>query len=292
MPEISNKTVKVDINLIDETFYSSQSENYHLSLQTEPNRLSFCVFDTVVNKYIVLRNYLLNSIDLCALVSECSFIFENDDLLSLKYKSSSHLWISPRFTFVPEHLFDPKERDSYLTFTHGAIDGELILQNHIKTVSMYNIFSCPEALMTLLRLYQPKISFYHQSTPFIESVVAGMSSSGGAGLAVYYYNNWLDIVVVKDNKILFYNTFQITAPEDSVYYLVGISNLFHIDLPKTKLMYAGDFKHIPPEVAILKNYVERIVECEPPHAVLYSYHIPEAFRKNFINLINMHRCES
>ena len=292
MSEIGNKTVKVDIDLIDETFNASLSENYHLSIQTGPGRLTFCVFNTVINKYIVLRNYLLNSVDLHSLVNECHFIFDNDDLLRLKYKSSSHLWISPRCTLVPDHLFDPGETDSYLTFNHGSIGGELIMQNHIKSAHLYNIFSCPEALMALLRQHQPNITFYHQSTPFIESVIAGMSSWGGSGMAVYFYYNWLDIVAVKDNKLLFYNTFQITAPEDSVYYFVGVANLLRIDLPSTKLMYAGNVKHIPPEVAILESYVERIVECEPPNAVVYSQHILEPFRKNFLNLINLYGCES
>ena len=292
MPEISNNIAKVDVDLVDESFNASQSVSYHLSIQTEPGRLSFCVFDTVIDKYIVLRNYSLNSNDPDVLISECAPIFANDDLLGLTYKSSSHLWISPRCTFVPEHLFDPGETDSYLTFNHGSTGGELILQNHIRSARLYNVFSCPEALMALLRLYQPNISFYHQSTPFIESVIAGMSSWGGSGIAIYYYYNWLDIVVVKDQKLLFYNTFQIVAPEDSVYYFVGVANLFHIDLPSTKLMYVGNFRHIPPEVAILENYVDRIVECEPPKEVVYSHHIPEPFRKNFLNLINLYGCES
>ena len=292
MSEISNNIAKVDIDLVDETFNASQSVSYHLSIQTEPGRLSFCVFNTIIKKYIVLRNYSLDSADLSDLVSECSSIFENDKLLGLKYKSSSHLWISPRCTFVPENLFDPGETDSYLTFTHGATSGELILQNHVRSASLYNVFSCPEALMALLRQYQPNITFYHQSTPFIESVIAGISSEDGSGIAVYYYHNWLDIAVVKDKKLLFYNTFQITAPEDSVYYLVGVANLFHIDLLSTTLMYMGNFRHIPPEVAILDRYVERMVECEPPKAVVYSHHIPEPFRKNFLNLINLYGCES
>ena len=287
MPETGNKTVEPDINLVDETFDISQAGSYHLSIQTEPGRLSFCVFNTVINKYIVLRNYPLT--DPHALVSECSYIFENDELLGLRYKSSSHLWVSKRCTLVPEHLFDSGDEDSLLAFNHGAIAGEQILYNHIPSVGLYNIFSCPESLMALLRLYQPDVNLFHQATPFINSIAP---SSGRTSIAVFFYSGYLDIMVVKDKELLFYNTFRINTPEDSVYYYVGVSNLFEINPLQTDLIYAGNFKHIPPEVVILRDYVGRIIECEPSGVVTYSYFISDPFRKNFINLFNLYGCES
>ncbi|MDR1172884.1 MAG: DUF3822 family protein [Bacteroidales bacterium] len=290
MPEIGNKIAKADVNLIDETFDISQAESYHLSVQNGPDGLSFCVFNTVINKCIVLRNYPISA-DPSALLSECSVIFECDDLLGLRYKTSSYLWISPRCTLVPDHLFDQGEADACLEFNHGAMAGEQTMQNYIRSVGLYNIFSCPEALAALFRLYQHNINFFHQAMPFIESVVAGMSPSV-RGMAVYFYSHYLDIAVVENRKLLFYNTFPINAPEDSVYYLAGVSNLFDIDLLSTKLMYAGNFRHMPPEVAILKNHVDRIIECEPSKAVTYSHYIIEPFRKDFINLFNLYGCES
>jgi hypothetical protein len=290
MPEIGNNTVKADIDLVDETFDISQTESYHLSVQTVPGRLSFCVFNTVINKYILLRNYPLSESN--SLVNECSAIFENDHLLGLRYKSSSHLLVSPHCTLVPEHLFDPGEADAYLEFNHGAIAGESTLQNYLRPAGLYNIFSSPEALIALLRLHQHNVNFFHQATPFIESIVAEMPSSSGLGMAVYFYSHYLDIVVAANKKLLFYNTFPINAPEDSVYYLAGVSNLFDIDLLSTRLMYAGTFRHMPPEAAILKKHVERIVECEPSKTVTYSHYIIEPFRKNFINLFNLYGCGS
>jgi hypothetical protein len=291
MPEIGNKTAKADINLIDETFDISQAESYHLSIQNKPGRLSFCILNTVINKYIVLRNYPISA-EPGALSDECSAIFESDDLLGLSYKSSSHLCISPRCTLVPEHLFDPDGADACLEFNHGAMPGELTMQNYIKPAGVYNIFPCPEALAGLVRMYRHNIKFFHQATPFIASVVTGMPSPARRGMAVYFYSHYLDIAVVENKKLLFYNTFPINAPADSVYYLAGVSNLFDIDLLSTKLMYAGDFKHIPPEAAILKGHVDRIIECEPSKAFTYSHYIMEPFRRNFINLFNLYGCES
>jgi hypothetical protein len=292
MPVIGNRAAAADINLIDETFDDSQAESYHLYIQTEPDRLTFCVFNAVVDKCIVLRSYPFPDAGLCTAREEYGNVFEVDRLLGLNYKSSGHLWVSPRSTLVPEYLFDADTADEYLAFNHGATTGEKTLYNHIKACGAYNVFSCPETLTALLALYQPRIRLYHHATPFLESIVGGAVSQSKPYVAVCFYSGSLDIAVSEERKLLFYNTFQIGAPEDSVYYLAGISNLFDVDLLTTKLMYAGNARHIPTEVATLKDYVERIVEFEPLGGVTYSHYMSDMFRKKFINLFNLYRCES
>ena len=291
MPEIENRITKRDINLVDETFDASQSGSCHLYVQIEPQGLSFCVFNTVINKFIVLRNYLFHETSPHTLVDECSSIFANDELLGLKYKSSGLLWVSPRSTLVPDDLFDPNEADTYLSFNHGELANERTQYNYIKSAGLYQVFSCPESLINLLRSYQPKIRLFHQTTPLIESLIA-RNASPDKFMAIYFYSCNLEFVIVENKKLLFYNGFQINAPEDSVYFLAGVSNLFNIELLSTHLLYVGDLKRLPPEVAILEDYVERIIECEPPNTVTYSYLITEPLRKNFINLFNLFGCES
>lgn len=289
MPEIGNKTAQVEINLIDKTFDVSQSESYHLSIQAEADGLSFCVLNTVLNKYIVLRSYPFLSNDPDILTDECRSVFEIDELLGLRYKSSSHLWISPWSTLVPHHLFDPDEADTCLAFNHGKLTGEQTQYHFVKPVNLYNIFSCPETLTALLRKYQPDISLFHQTSPVIGSVIR--TSRQFVGMAVFFYSRYLDIVVVENNRLLFYNTFQINTPEDSVYYLMGVSNLFNIDLLSTRLMYVGDLKCMPSEIEILKGHVGQMVECEPS-SFTYSHYMSVLFRKKFFNLFNLYGCES
>ena len=297
MPEIGNNTVKADINLVDETFDVSQSGSYHLSIQIESGKFSYCVFNTLTNKYIVLRSYPFNVTNPLSFSGKSSLanaffpIFENDNLLSLTYKSSSLLWISPRYTLVPEHLFDPGTKDVYLTFNQGAVKDEQILHRHIRPANSYCVFSCPDELLNLILTYQPRIRLFHQSEPFIESVLAGSSSADAMDMAIYYYHSWLDVVLVKNRKLMYYNSFLINAPADSFYYLLGVTNLFDIVLLSTKLKYAGNHKQMPPEIEILKGYVGSITDFEPFNAFAYSHYITEPFRRNFIHLFNLYGCE-
>lgn len=297
MPEIGNNTVKADIDLVDGTFDVSQSGSYHLSIQIEPGKFSYCVFNTLNNKYIVLRSYLLTVIDPLTftgnslLVSAYFPIFENDNLLSLTYKSSSLLWISPRYTLVPEHLFDPGVKDVYLTFNQGAVKDEQILHRPVRSANSYCVFSCPDELLNLILTFQPRIRLFHQCEPFIESLLAGSAPTNEMDLAIYYYHRWLDVVLVKNKKLMFYNSFLINAPADSFYYLLGVTNLFDIVLLSKKLKYAGDLKQMPHEIEILKGYVGSITDIIPSSTFAYSHYITEPFRRNFIHLFNLYGCE-
>ena len=269
--------------MIDETFDISQSENYHLSIQTGQDRLSFCVLNTVVNKYIVLRSYRLSKINLLhtnSLVNDCRTIFEKDELLGLRYKSSSFMWVSPRCTLVPEEYFGNNLATKYLSFNHGAAPDDQTLQNHLKSARLYNVFSYPKSLITLLQLYRPNIKLFHHATAVLEKVVEEKN-----GMAVYFYSDYVDVVAMKNGKLQFYNTFKVSAVEDAVYYFTLVSNMLKIDIRLIKLIFLGKKKDI------FENFVNRVVESEPPNAVTYSHYITEAYRKDFINLFNLYGCE-
>ncbi len=280
------------MDLVDETFDISQAGSYHLSIQTEPGGLSYCVFNTVINKYIVLRYYPFSAPNNDIVVDECKKIFDTDNLLGLSYKSCSHLWVSPRCTLVPEYLFDPAYAATYLNFNHGWKAGEQVLHNYILPARLYNVFSYPRSLLALLQRYHPSIKLFHQASLFLRSVVTKPFSTDKPRVVVYCYSDYMDIAIVQAKKILFYNTFQLIDTEDAVYYLAGVLNLFEMKLSSTKLYYTGSFKEALSRLETVRIYVERVVEFEPLDTVTYSHYLTEQIRARFIHLFNLYECVS
>ena len=294
MPELVNNTATdASLNLIDETFDISQAGSYHLSIQSGEDGLSLCVLNTVINKYIVLRNYPFRSFgkDETAL-SAYRRIFDNDDILRLRYKSCSHVWVSPRCTLFPGHLFDPENSSACLNFNHGRKAGESTLYNHLHVVQLYNIFSQPDDLGALLKQYQPDITLCHHATLFVNWMISRSYATSRPLVAIYYYGNYADIMVIRDRKLLFYNTFYINNPEDSIYYLTGILNLFDMQLASTAISYVGDLHNSPDNVEIIRKYALRIIECSPLDTATYSHYMTESLRKRFTHLFNLQGCAS
>jgi hypothetical protein len=204
------------------------------------------------------------------------------------------VWVSPHYTFVPEALFEPAKAETYLSFNHGAMQGVPACYRHIGEAGVYDIFSCPDEWTSLIRFYQPDVRLFHHPAPLLHALIGKTPLTGRILVAVYFYSRNLDITVVKDNRLLFYNSFQINAPADTVYYLAAVCNMLDIDLSQSsaKLVYVGSPRQTPPEMAILNRHVS-MPEYEPAGAsFVYSHYITEPFRREFTNLFHLYECES
>ena len=281
----NNILTSPSINLIDETFDVSQSDNCYLVIQTDQNGLSFCIFNTVINKYIVLRHYMLNNPH--DLVGSYRSIFESDDLLKLRYKSSNHILISPLSTLIPDHLFNPLNAKAYLNFNHGWEPDRQVAHNHISATGLSNVFSYPDALSLMLRIYQPNITFCHHATPLIHLAASEAISSMKPKITIYYYDGYLDIVIVKTGKLLFYNTFKVDIPDDFIYYLAAVLNLFHIDITTASIAYAGSIKELPPSAGIIQKYTAGLRECNPCGSAIYSHYLTEQLKAKYAILFSL-----
>ena len=45
------------LELFDETLDINSTENYELSVQVSPDGLSFCLLDTIRNKFVLIRSF-------------------------------------------------------------------------------------------------------------------------------------------------------------------------------------------------------------------------------------------
>jgi hypothetical protein len=286
MQETGNKSApQANIDLVDETFDVSQSESYHLSLQIAEEGLSLCVFNTVVDKYLLLRHYPFSGGD--SLIARSGEVLECDELLRLPYKNCSALWVSPRSTLVPEHLFDERNAGKYLNFNHGAEQDEQALYHYICAAQLYHVFSLPDVLKTMVESYQPHVRWFHHGIPLIERMPAQAKP-----VAVFFYGKHMDVVIRQNRQMAFYNTFQVDAPEDAVYYLASVLNLFDLQLSSVHLVYAGHTEDISRYADHIRQYIAHVAEGEPLATVTYSHYLTDPLRKRFIHLFNLYGCVS
>jgi hypothetical protein len=272
------------IDLIDETFDTSQSINYALCIQIAPNGLSYCVCDTVVGKYILFRHYPFSAG--CDIITSCSKVFEKDELLSLRYKKSRSLWVSQRSTLVPEQLFDAQNVEKILNFNHGSLENEKTLFRQLHPTQLYHVFSVPVALANLVARYQQNIQWFHHAQPFIEWSIAKEKP-----VSVFIYKGNMDVVLLKNEQFAFYNSYQVQTPMEAVYFLAGVLEVFGLNLSTAEVVYS-DSEEASPYSDAIKAHSLRLIGCEPGGMCIYSHYITEVLRKRFIHLFNLHGCVS
>ncbi|MFW6352211.1 MAG: DUF3822 family protein, partial [Bacteroidota bacterium] len=75
-----------DLSVIDETYDSTITASYFLSIQASLDGFSFCTLDPVRNKYVQFRHFELKDVEKDEFSSAVENLFENNEFLNLPYK--------------------------------------------------------------------------------------------------------------------------------------------------------------------------------------------------------------
>jgi hypothetical protein len=282
-----------EINYIDKSFNQESASDYSLSLQANARGLIYCICDNISNSIILFRKYRFDHIILLSdLTRNIGNVFASDNTLRLHFAKVKFLGYTRQSTLVPAAFFDEDHRKDYLLFNDEG-DGEgIIFNNLISPQHLYNIFSLPSELVTQLTGYFNKVEFLSQATTFLRHI--SMIPDGLNNPAVYVGINpeFFDIACTVNGKLLLYNTFQYTSETDLLYYILFVYNIMNYKTDKIPLVLSGELSSKLTYLDILKQY---ITETRCDQDTVMSLLAPDLRQLNtsrFLNLINVHACES
>ena len=139
----------------DETLDINSTENYELSVEVSPDSLSFCLLDTIRNKFVLIRSFEPDE-NKYFNADKINELFIKDDFLTARYKKINIVMPSPKFTLVPAPLFDPDKKDEYFTFNHNKDDGNIIIANKVSEPDVFLVFSVSKPFNDLMNKFYPR----------------------------------------------------------------------------------------------------------------------------------------
>ena len=227
----------------EDNFSFTDSKNYHLSLQIGPGTLTYAILDIADRKYIGLKHtdFKVTSEKIFKelLLTE----LENDSFLKHAFASVAVLYQSFRSMLVPESLFDQKNLKAFLKFHHDIDEKDHIKFFKIKEAEAFVIFSVPNYIEETIISKFPKAQFYHHCWPFIrDSLTRTDKNETITGLHINFASDFFDVLIVRNNKILLYNSFFYKKYTDVIYFVANILNLFSLKPDVTKLFITGNWK--------------------------------------------------
>ena len=280
-----------DLSLLDETLDINITKSYHISIQVSLNGFSFCLLDTVRNKYIALKHY---SFDRAGnnFENNISKVLSEDEFFKQEYKSSKLIFTSKKGTLIPVPLFNKDNLNDYFTFNHTLGEKEEIHYNKLKSTDAYVVFATPEYLSDLFRKSLPSLKIYHQSAPFIENIFwTGRNKKDRDTVYLNISRDMFDIAVVNGKKLNLYNCFSIQNENDLIYFVLYIFEQLKLDPEKTETVLAGEISKTMKHYEILKKYIRHISFEKTNNQYTYSYTFNEVPAHTFVNLLNLYTCE-
>ena len=277
------------LELFDETLDINATENYELSVQVSPDGLSFCILDTIRNKFVLIRafepeeNKYLNA-------DKISELINKDDFLSKHYKKVNIITPSRKFTLIPPPLYDPAKTEEYFTFNHIMDEGNLIISNKITDPDLYLVFAVSKPISDLIISFYPEIHLLHHIIPLLDHIARNRRTVHGNYIHIHVERDFFNLIVFDHNILKFCNTFNYRNTTDILYFVLNVFKNLNINQEAT-IYFSGLTKKHDKLTSDFSMYIRNIKFAEPSGNFNFSYVFNEMDLHRFLNLFTVVNCE-
>lgn len=281
------------ISRYDKAFREDHTRNYHLTIRLSPDGFSFVVFSLDKNRYLGLETFSIKQLDnsakLAASLDEIAMIRQ-----WITYPFHSVLVIIDHVfnTLVPAPLFDEKEKGLFLAFNQTFQDNSRIQSDSLKAAEAFNVYYLSNPLVEKIKDIWANARIAHLQSVLIESLLITQRNKTTEPTAyVHVRNAGFDMVVLRNDKLLFANNFKFTTPEDFIYFLLFSMDQLRLNPESTNIVLSGSIEKGMPIYEILFQYVRNIRFAERNTAFEYSYILEELSVHQHFVLYNALQCE-
>jgi len=277
------------LELFDETLDINSTENYELSIQVSPDGLSFCILDTIRNKYVLIRAFKqeANKYSNSENIKE---LLEKDDFLTKRYKKVNVVMPSQKFTLIPSPLFDPAKKDEYFNFNHILENGNTIISNKIIDPDVFLVFSVSKRLIEIINNHYPGVHPYHHIKPLFDNISHGRKKLNGNYIHIHVEREYFNLIIFRNNLLKLCNTFIYRNISDILYYVLNVFRKFDIVQEET-IHFSGLTEKYDDLSSNFSIYVRNIKFAEPSGNFTFSYVFNDTELHRYLNLFSAVNCE-
>jgi len=255
----------------------------------------FCITDPAKNKCLYLEDYTFSSIMLPdQLTGQLHHIFNNHHLLEVGFWKSVKVAVkNQKFTLVPNSLFINENLKAYLSLHCNVNQLENIFYYKQIQIDAVNIFAAENKIINwFISAYPSKtIEVIHQTSPLIEGFMRFKADASTRNMFIKVDNSYVTIIVIKNKKLEFCNTYLFTNPEDFIYYVMLVIEELKIDPEKALVMVWGEIYSDSELFDNLHKYIRNVSIGRKPASLSFSYNFDEVPDHKYFGVYCMHLCE-
>ncbi|MEA1887271.1 MAG: DUF3822 family protein [Bacteroidota bacterium] len=274
--------------LFDETLDINSTNNYEISIQLGLDGFSFCLLDRLRNRFVMFRNYNLGGKEQ-GLADEIRDIAAKDEFLSRQYRRYRIVFNFEKSTIVPAALYDPALKDEYFELNHKLKDNYIVSNNRLTRPDAYLLFDIRKDVYDLSYKLFPDATLSHQVKPLLDSSFRQTRTTKDQYIRIHIDPCFFTLVMLKDEKLQFFNTFRVRNDSDILYYLMNSFDRFKID--NDQVVYvSGNISKFDDLYNNLLRYIKTIKLANPEGEFSMSYIFDEMETHRYSNLFNIVSC--
>lgn len=222
-------------------------------------RMSFAVFDTLVNKIELVKQIDFSELTNCVKIEDYyKHVFSQHDVLVAKYDQVLVLHENNLNTFVPKSLFDAEFLPSYLQYNVKVFETDTFSFDEITHTELNNVFVPFANINNFLLDHFQSFDFKHFSSILVEKLLLRTINIEQKQFFVHLRKNNFEIVVAQNQKLILFNSFEITNEKDFIYYLLFVAEQLQLNTEIFELFLLGDVNIDDDFYKIAYQYVRNV----------------------------------
>ena len=230
-----------------------------LVLQVSLNGFCFCVVDTLNHTILLFKEVDFKTFPASAKVEDHYWkaFLEHQELTKL-YDEVVVLHDNNLNTFVPTALFDEQFLGSYLQYNTKVFETDFFTFDTILNQEMNNVY-VPYANVNNYLLDQfESFDYKHVNSVLVSKLLEKSKNVEEKQVFVHFGSQKFEIVVVQNQKLILFNSFEYTTEADFIYYLLFTAEQLNLNPEHFKLHLLGN---IAEETALFRmayKYVRHV----------------------------------
>ncbi|WP_046756997.1 DUF3822 family protein [Kordia jejudonensis] len=238
-----------------------KESNYNkLSIQIALNGLSFCILDTVKNEITSLERFHFETVTNPLQLEKqiITVLNTHKNLFDQPFQEVVVSHINSLSTFVPKPLFSDKNLSDYLKYNNKILPNDYITFDVVTNNDMVNVYIPYVNINNLFFDKYGAFSYKHFATILLENIFQLADNNQEAVVYVHVQKDQFEIIVIKNKKLLFYNSFEYLTSEDFIYYVLFSIEQLQLNTNELQLYFLGDISKEDSLYTVTYTYVRNV----------------------------------
>ncbi len=162
------------------------------------------------------------------------------------------------FSLVPKPLFNKEELPNYLKFNAKIMANDLIAFDEIPNQEIVNVYVPYTNVNNYIFELFGEFEFKHSGTVLINTLLNQNRTTSEPICYVQVSEREMEMMVMSDKKLLFYNQFEYGNKEDFLYYLLFSLEQLQINLETVSLKLFGVVEEGDPIYELCYQYIKNV----------------------------------
>ncbi len=262
----------------------------HLSIQLSLDGFSFCIINKLEMQIEKLQHFSFedHSPTPDKLLQNVEAVFKKEKALQKRYGSVNITHVNQLSTLVPKSLFDEDRIRDYLKFSSKTYTNDYVVHDELDNHDMVNVYVPFVNVNNFFLERFGSFEYKHFSTVLVNKLLNTFKFSEHPHMFAHIGEKQFEILVIANDSLLFYNSFEYQSEEDFIYYILFTAEQLALNPENFDLILAGIIDTESELYKIAYRYVRKVSLMENRSAYKFPPNSKEETKRRHFTLLNQY----